>query len=54
MRSTDVHGPGGMVVTAPEHEPLWAIGLSVLLIAFVFARRRSGDASSATGEGQAG
>jgi membrane protein len=50
MRSTNVHRPGGMGVTAPEHEPLWAIGLSVLLMAFVFARRRSGDASSVRGE----
>src|ERR1700730_13383009 len=32
MRSTDVQRPGGMAVTAPEHEPLWAIGLSALLI----------------------
>src|SRR6202011_2967991 len=54
MRSTDVHRPGGMGVTAPEHEPLWAIGLSVLLIAFVFARRRSGDASSVRGEDRQG
>ena len=45
---------GGMGVTAPEHEPLWAIGLSVLLIAFVFARRRSGDASSVRGEDRQG
>src|SRR5271165_6683331 len=54
MRSTDVHRPGGIGVTAPEHEPLWAIGLSVLLIAFVFARRRSGDASSVSGEDRQG
>jgi hypothetical protein len=26
MRNTDVHRPGGMAVTASEHEPLWAIG----------------------------
>ena len=54
MKNTDVYGSGGVGVTAPEHEPLWAIGLSVLLIAFVFARRRSGDASSVRGEDRQG
>jgi len=48
MRSTDVHRPGG--ITAPEHAPLWAIGLSALLIAIGFARRRAGDASPASGD----
>jgi membrane protein len=50
MRRTDVHGSGGVGVTAPEHAPLWAIGLSALLIAFGFARRRSRDASPARGD----
>ena len=50
MRSSDVHRPGGVGVTATEHAPLWAIGLSVLLIAFGFARRRAGDASPARGD----
>jgi len=48
MRSTDVHRPWG--ITAPEHAPLWAIGLSALLIAIGFARRRAGDASPASGD----
>ena len=50
MRSTDVHRPGGIGVTAPEHAPLWAIGLSALLIAIGFARRRAGNASPASGD----
>jgi len=50
MRSTDVHRPGSMGLTAPEHAPLWAIGLSALLIAIGFARRRAGDASPASGD----
>jgi membrane protein len=37
-------------VTSSEHAPLWAIGLSLLLIALGFARRGSGDASLATGD----
>jgi membrane protein len=36
-------------VLAPGREPLWAIGLSVLLIAFVFSRRQAGDTSPARG-----
>jgi membrane protein len=39
-----------MGLTAPEHAPLWAIGLSALLIAIGFARRRAGDASPASGD----
>jgi membrane protein len=39
-----------MGLTAPEHAPLWAIGLSGLLIAIGFARRRAGDASPASGD----
>ena len=35
-------------VTSSEHARLWVIGLSALLIALGFARRRSGDASPAT------
>ena len=50
MRSTDVQRPGSMVVTAPERAPLWAIGLSLLLIAFGFGRRRAGDSSPARGD----
>jgi membrane protein len=38
---------GGTGVTASEREPLWTIGLTVLLIAFVFLRRRSRNVSSA-------
>jgi membrane protein len=37
-------------VTSSEHARLWVIGLSALLIALGFARRRSGDASPATGD----
>jgi membrane protein len=54
MRSTDVLRPGGVGATAPEHEPLWAIGLSVLMIAFAFAPRRSADASSVRGDRRQG
>src|ERR1700732_2358207 len=36
-----------MAVTAPKHEPLWAIGLSALLIAFGFARDETGPGRSA-------
>jgi membrane protein len=43
-----------MGVTGPEHEPRWAIGLSALLIAFGFARRRAGDVSSARGDRRQG
>ena len=50
MRSTDVHRPGSMGLTAPEHAPLWAIGLSALLIAIGLARRRAGDASPTSGD----
>jgi membrane protein len=37
-------------VTSSEHARLWVIGLSALLIAVGFARRRSGDASPVTGD----
>ena len=50
MSSSDVHRSGTAGVTSSEHAPLWAIGLSVPLIALGFARRRSGDASPATGD----
>ena len=36
-----------MAVTAPKHEPLWAIGMSALLIAFGFARDETGRGRSA-------
>src|SRR5438874_11094797 len=49
MRSTDVQRPGAMGVTTPEHAPLWAIGLSVLLIASGLARRRAQEARPARG-----
>ena len=49
MSTSDVHRSTAGV-TSSEHAPLWAIGLSVLLIALGFARRRSGDASPATGD----
>ena len=49
MSTRDVHRSGTAGVTS-EHAPLWAIGLSVLLIALGFARRRSGDASPVTGD----
>lgn len=48
MSSTDVRRPAD--VRASEHATLWTIGLSALLIAFGFARRRSEDASPATGD----
>ena len=35
-------------VTSSEHAPFWTIGLTALLIALGFARRRSGDASPGT------
>jgi membrane protein len=50
MSTSDVHRSGTAGVTSSELPPLWAIGLSVLLIAVGFARRRSGDASPATGD----
>src|SRR5437763_1014885 len=51
MRGTDVRRPADATgVTAPEHATLWVIGLSALLIAFGFTRRRSGDASPARGD----
>src|SRR4029077_11930772 len=46
----DVHRSATTGVTPSEHAPLWAIGLSALLIALGFARRRSGDANPATGD----
>jgi len=50
MSTSDVHRSGTAGVTSSERAPLWAIGLSVLLIALGFARRRSADASPATGD----
>jgi membrane protein len=50
MSTSDVHRSGTAGATSSELAPLWAIGLSVLLIALGFARRRSGDASPATGD----
>jgi membrane protein len=45
-----VHRSATTGVTLSEHAPLWAIGLSALLVALGFARRRSGDASPVTGD----
>jgi membrane protein len=53
MSNSDVHRSGTAGVTLSEHAPLWAIGLSILLIALGFARRRSGNASPATGDRRA-
>jgi membrane protein len=50
MSTSDVHRSGTAGAISSELAPLWAIGLSVLLIALGFARRRSGDASPATGD----
>jgi membrane protein len=50
MSSSDVRRSGTAGITSLEHAPLWTIGLSVLLIALGFARRRSGDASLAIGD----
>ena len=50
MSTSDVHRSGTAGVTSSERAPLWAIGLSVLLIALGFARRQSGDASPATSD----
>jgi membrane protein len=50
MSSTDVRVRRPADVRASEHATLWTIGLSALLIAFGFARRRSEDASPATGD----
>jgi membrane protein len=49
MSTSDVHRSTASV-TSSEHAPLWAIGLSLLLIALGFAWRSSGDASPATGD----
>jgi membrane protein len=46
----DVHRSATTGVTSSDHARLWVIGLSALLIALGFARRRSGDASPATGD----
>jgi membrane protein len=46
----DVHRSATTGVTSSEHARLWVIGLSALLIALGFARRRSGDASPVTGD----
>src|ERR1700741_1107055 len=45
-----VHRSATTGVMLSEHAPLWAIGLSALLVALGFARRRSGDASPVTGD----
>ena len=45
-----VHRSATAGVTLSEHARLWVIGLSALLIALGFARRRSGDASPVTGD----
>jgi membrane protein len=50
MSTSDVHRSGTVGVMSSGRAPLWAIGLSALLIALGFARRRSGDASLATGD----
>ena len=50
MSTSDVHRSGTAGVRSSEHAPLWTIGLSILLIALGFARRRSGNASPATGD----
>jgi membrane protein len=49
MNSADAHRPAAAGLTAPEHAPLWAIGLSAVLIAIGFGRRQS-NATSAAGE----
>jgi membrane protein len=46
----DVHRSATTGVTSSDHARLWVIGLSALLIALGFARRRSGDAGPATGD----
>ena len=46
----DVHRSETTGVASSEHARLWVIGLSALLIALGFARRRSGDAGPATGD----
>jgi len=46
----DVHRSATTGVTLSEHAPFWTIGLTALLIALGFARRRSGDAGPATGD----
>jgi membrane protein len=54
MTSNDVHGYRDVNETVPERPPLWAIGLSVLLIAIGLARRRAGEASPANGDRRQG
>src|SRR6266478_6001171 len=50
MSTSNIHRSASVGVTSSKHAPLWAIGLSGVLIARGFARRRSGDASPATGD----
>jgi membrane protein len=50
MSTSDVHRSEAAGATSSKLALLWAIGLSVLLIALGFARRRSGDASPATND----
>jgi membrane protein len=44
MSGSDVHYSTATDTTSPEHAPLWAIGLSALLIALGLTGRQSGDA----------
>src|SRR5712671_1661583 len=46
----DAHRSATTGVTSSDHARLWVIGLSALLIALGFARRRPGDAGPATGD----
>jgi membrane protein len=50
MSSTDLDRPAAAGVTASEYTSFWTIGLSVVLIAFIFARPPSGLATSASDE----
>ena len=47
MSNSDLHRAAAAGVTSSQRAPLWGIGLSALLIAFGFTRRRSGDARPA-------
>jgi membrane protein len=52
MSSTEVHRPAAAGLGPSEHAPLWAIGVSALLLAVGFARRRFDDGGSADGRDQ--
>ena len=41
MSAGDAAGPAAVIPAPPKREPLWAIGLSALLVAFGHARRRA-------------